>query len=81
MMLSPDQTDADLTWTLADTECLNVMKVECMAHEPLQTEDGKTRALVPAALTREERDGGGARRPNTVLRMPRASRIRVKRST
>lgn len=76
MMLSPDQTDPDLTWTQADTECLNVMKVECMAHNPLQTEDGKTRALVPAALTREEKRR--RRRATSKYRSAHATRERIR---
>ncbi|XP_016344335.1 helix-loop-helix protein 2-like [Sinocyclocheilus anshuiensis] len=71
MMLSPDQTDPDLTWTQPDTECLNVMKVECVAHE-----DGKTRALVPAALTREEKRR--RRRATAKYRSAHATRERIR---
>ncbi|XP_016111807.1 helix-loop-helix protein 2-like [Sinocyclocheilus rhinocerous] len=76
MMLSPDQTDPDLTWTQPDTECLNVMKVQCVAHEPLEAEDGKTRALVPASLTREEKRR--RRRATAKYRSAHATRERIR---
>ncbi|XP_065107445.1 helix-loop-helix protein 2 [Paramisgurnus dabryanus] len=74
MMLSPDQTDSDLTWTQSDSDCMNVMKVEC--HEPLEAGDGKTRTLVPAALTREEKRR--RRRATAKYRSAHATRERIR---
>ncbi|KAA0715645.1 Helix-loop-helix protein 1 [Triplophysa tibetana] len=76
MMLSPEQTDPDLTWTQPDSECLNVMKVECVGHEPFESDDGKSRSLVPAGLTREEKRR--RRRATAKYRSAHATRERIR---
>ncbi|XP_051565488.1 helix-loop-helix protein 2-like [Myxocyprinus asiaticus] len=76
MMLSPDQTDPDLTWAQSDSECMNVMKVECVARGPFEADDVETRALVPAALTREEKRR--RRRATAKYRSAHATRERIR---
>ncbi|XP_076857280.1 helix-loop-helix protein 2 [Brachyhypopomus gauderio] len=76
MMLSPDQTDPDLLWGQSDPETvLNVIKVECVPDEPLES-DGKTRSLAPPALTREEKRR--RRRATAKYRMAHATRERIR---
>ncbi|XP_030643180.1 helix-loop-helix protein 2 [Chanos chanos] len=76
MMLSPDQTDPDLPWGQPDPETvLNVIKVECVADEPMEAER-KTRSLAPPALTREEKRR--LRRATAKYRSAHATRERIR---
>ncbi|MBN3298276.1 helix-loop-helix protein 2 [Amia ocellicauda] len=76
MMLSPDQPDSDHPWAQSDAESvLNDMKVGCVSDEPGDG-DGKTRALAPQTLSREEKRR--RRRATAKYRSAHATRERIR---
>ncbi|XP_066517514.1 helix-loop-helix protein 2-like [Hoplias malabaricus] len=76
MMLSPDQSEAEMAWSQSDAEAvLGEVKASCLSTEEAEVE-GKGRPLAPQTLTREEKRR--RRRATAKYRSAHATRERIR---